>query len=79
MFWLLRCAVAIGVLYWLSPLRAPDAGGVPDWRAVETRWRDGSDKVRGLALDSLGRDAAFGALSALHRSPAARETRPAKP
>ena len=79
MFWLLRCALAIGALYWVSPLRAPVGSGPPDWRAVETRWRDGSDKVRGLALESVGRDAALGALSALHRSPAARETAPVKP
>jgi hypothetical protein len=79
MFWLMRCALAIGVLYWLSPLRAPEAGDARDWRALETRWRDGSERVRGLALDSAGREAALGALSALRRPPADRETGHAKP
>ena len=73
MFWLMRCALAIGVLYWMSPLRQPDAGSGRDWRGVETRWREGSDKVRGLALESVGREATLGALSAL------RGTRPAHP
>jgi hypothetical protein len=74
MFWLMRCALAVGALYWLSPLRAPEGEGAPNWRAVETRWRDGSDKVRGLVLESVGRDAAIGALSALRRAPAERDT-----
>ena len=79
MFWLMRCALAIGVLYWMSPLRAPDSRGVPDWRGVETRWREGSDKVRGLALESVGREATLGALSALRRPPVDRDTRLAHP
>lgn len=77
MFWLMRCALVIGLLYWLSPLRAPDPHA-PDWRAVETHWRDGSDKLRGLALESVRREAALGALSALRR-PAEPERRPAQP
>jgi hypothetical protein len=79
MFWLMRCALAIGVLYWMSPLRAPDAGTAPDWRGVEARWRDGSDKVRGLALETAGREAAVGALSARRRSPLATDTRLPQP
>ena len=79
MFWLMRCALAIGVLYWMSPLRQPDAGGGRDWRGVETRWREGSDKVRGLALESVGREATVGALSALRRPPVDRDTRAAHP
>ena len=73
MFWLMRCALAIGVLYWMSPLRQPDAGGGRDWRDVETRWREGSDKLRGLALEGIGREATLGALSTL------KGTRPTHP
>jgi hypothetical protein len=79
MFWLMRCALAIGVLYWMSPLRAPDAGRVPDWRVVEARFRDGSDKVRGMALETAGREAGAGVLSALGGQPAERETRRTRP
>lgn len=73
MFWLLRCAMAIGVLYWLSPLRSPEAVAGPPWRRLETGWHDTTAVVRKLPLESLGRDAAAGALSALRRPTGASE------
>src|SRR5215210_789251 len=57
MFWLLRCGVAIGILYWLSPLRAPEADAGLAWPRVETGLRDATHAVRKLPLESLGRDA----------------------
>ena len=78
MFWLLRCAAAIGVLYWLSPLRGPEPG-LPDMQHVGTSWREVSGAFKALPVESLGRDAATGALSALRRPLGLSDSHPKKP
>jgi hypothetical protein len=78
MFWLVRCAVAIGILYWLSPLRGPEPG-LADLQRVETSWREASGALKALPTESFARDAAMAALSGLRRPLGTRDAASTKP
>ena len=74
MFWLVRCAIIIGAIMYLSPARQErgetnPAGSKPDRSPSETLgnlWRDVPEKARRPLEEALARKAVEATLGSLH-------------
>jgi hypothetical protein len=54
MFWVLRCIVAVGAIYWFSPLRTEQAASASrsEWHAVARAVREHPDVAGALAREA---------------------------